>query len=159
MRIYKIAVPLVAGLMLAVPASAQTPLRARAPEAFKYIPGKEVEVNVEMRAAYTGAWLPLVGQLTGVEFDYADGRAQREDVRYNPSTSSAMAQTVGPSCSKRSDAALSGSLFRIRLAASAVDGMPLDAAPFMTKPLIEVLHRVHIRSVEDLANAEDAALG
>ena len=54
------------------------------------LPGKEVEVNVEMRAAYTGAWLPLVGQLTGVEFDYADGRAQREDVRYNPSTSSAM---------------------------------------------------------------------
>jgi transglutaminase superfamily protein/transglutaminase TgpA-like protein len=52
--------------------------------------GEEVEVNVEMRAAYTGAWLPLVGQLTGIDFDYADGRAQREDVRYNPFTGSAM---------------------------------------------------------------------
>ena len=54
------------------------------------LPGEDVEVNVEMRGAYTGAWLPLVGQLTGVEFDFADGRAQREDVRYNPATSSAM---------------------------------------------------------------------
>ena len=39
-----------------------------------------------------------------------------------------------------------------------VNGMPLDAAPFMSKQLIEVLNRVHIRSVEDLADAEDAAL-
>jgi hypothetical protein len=54
------------------------------------LPGDDVEVNVEMRAAYTGAWLPLVGQLTGIEFDFADGRAQREDVRYNPATSSAI---------------------------------------------------------------------
>lgn len=54
------------------------------------LPGEDVEVNVEMRAAYTGAWLPLAGQLTGIEFDYADGRAQREHVRYNPATSSAM---------------------------------------------------------------------
>ncbi|GAB3265111.1 DUF3488 and transglutaminase-like domain-containing protein [Nocardioides dilutus] len=54
------------------------------------LPGEDVEVNVEMRGAYTGAWLPLVGQLTGIEFDFADGRAQREDVRYNPATSSAM---------------------------------------------------------------------
>ena len=53
------------------------------------LPGEDVEVNVEMRGAYTGAWLPLVGQLTGIEFDFADGRAQREDVRYNPATSSA----------------------------------------------------------------------
>ena len=54
------------------------------------LPGEDVEVNVEMRAAYTGAWLPLVGQLTSIAFDFADGRAQREDVRYNPATSSAM---------------------------------------------------------------------
>lgn len=39
-----------------------------------------------------------------------------------------------------------------------INGMPLDAAPFATKELVEVLKRVHIRSVEDLANAEDAAL-
>ena len=54
------------------------------------LPGEDVEVSIEMRGAYTGAWLPLVGQLTGIEFDFADGRAQREDVRYNPATSSAM---------------------------------------------------------------------
>lgn len=53
-------------------------------------PREEVEVNVEVRGAYTGAWLPLVGQLTGIEFDFTDGHAQREDVRYNPATSSAM---------------------------------------------------------------------
>lgn len=52
-------------------------------------PGRDVEVDVEMRAAYTGAWLPLVGQLTGIEFAFTDGRAQRDDVRYNPATSSA----------------------------------------------------------------------
>lgn len=53
-------------------------------------PGDPVEVGVEMRAAYTGAWLPLTGQLTGIEFDFADGRAQREDVRYNPATSTGL---------------------------------------------------------------------
>ena len=52
-------------------------------------PGADVEVNVEMRPAYTGAWLPLVGQLTSIAFDFADGDAQREDVRYDPATSSA----------------------------------------------------------------------
>jgi len=52
--------------------------------------GEPVEVSVEMRAAYTGSWLPLVGQLTGISFDFADGRAQRDDVRYNPATSSAL---------------------------------------------------------------------
>jgi hypothetical protein len=39
-----------------------------------------------------------------------------------------------------------------------VDGIPLDAAPFATRDLVKVLASVHIRSVEDLANAEDAAL-
>lgn len=39
-----------------------------------------------------------------------------------------------------------------------VDGIPLDAAPFMTREMVKVLAGVHIRSVEDLANAEDASL-
>lgn len=39
-----------------------------------------------------------------------------------------------------------------------VNGIPLDAAPFATRQIVEVLARVHIRSVEDLACAEDAAL-
>jgi hypothetical protein len=37
-------------------------------------------------------------------------------------------------------------------------GMPLDAAPFATKEMVRVLAQVEIRSVEDLANAEEAAL-
>lgn len=53
------------------------------------LPGQDVEVNVEVKQSYTGSWLPLVGQLTSVSFDFADGEAQREDVRYNPATSSA----------------------------------------------------------------------
>ena len=55
------------------------------------LPGRDVEVNVEMRPSYTGAWIPLVGQLTSISFDFADGEAQREDVRYDPATSSAFA--------------------------------------------------------------------
>lgn len=39
-----------------------------------------------------------------------------------------------------------------------VIGMPLDAAPFATKEMVRVLAQVEIRSVEDLANAEEAAL-
>ncbi len=54
------------------------------------MPSEDVEVSVEMRPAYTGAWLPLVGQLTSIAFDFADGRAQRDDVRYNPATSTAL---------------------------------------------------------------------
>jgi hypothetical protein len=37
-------------------------------------------------------------------------------------------------------------------------GMPLEAAPFATKEMIRVLAQVEICSVEDLANAEEAAL-
>lgn len=37
-------------------------------------------------------------------------------------------------------------------------GMPLDAAPFATQEMVRVLAQVEIRSVEDLANAEEAAL-
>jgi hypothetical protein len=39
-----------------------------------------------------------------------------------------------------------------------IEGIPLDAAPFATKELVAMLARVHIRSVEHLAGAEDAAL-
>ena len=40
-----------------------------------------------------------------------------------------------------------------------VNGIPLDAAPFMTREMVKVLAQYHIRSIEDLANAEDAGLG
>lgn len=39
-----------------------------------------------------------------------------------------------------------------------ITGTPLDAAPFMTREIVKVLAGVHIRSVEDLANGEDASL-
>lgn len=39
-----------------------------------------------------------------------------------------------------------------------VTGTPLDALPFMTREMVKVLASVHIRSAEDLANGEDAAM-
>lgn len=38
------------------------------------------------------------------------------------------------------------------------EGTPIDAVPFVTREMAAALARVHIRSVEDLAGAEDAAL-
>ncbi|GAA1451837.1 hypothetical protein GCM10009641_86900 [Mycobacterium cookii] len=53
--------------------------------------GRPATVEVRVRRAYEGSsWLPLAGQLTSLEFTYLDGRAQREDVRYNPATLTAM---------------------------------------------------------------------
>jgi hypothetical protein len=45
---------------------------------------------VTLRAGYVSSWLPLAGQLTRLDFTYVDGRAQRDDVRYNPATLSAV---------------------------------------------------------------------
>lgn len=52
--------------------------------------GRPVEVQVEVTADYLSDWLPLPGQLTGVSFVFLDGRAQRDDVRYNPATTTAV---------------------------------------------------------------------
>ena len=49
-------------------------------------PGRPVRVGVEVKPPWTSSWLPLVGQLTGIRFDYLDGRAQVNDVRYNVAT-------------------------------------------------------------------------
>jgi len=43
----KIAVSLCAAALLAGPALAQTPMRARPPESFKYLPAKEVEASTD----------------------------------------------------------------------------------------------------------------
>ncbi|WP_156388628.1 DUF3488 and transglutaminase-like domain-containing protein [Nocardioides sp. Root151] len=51
--------------------------------------GKSVTVNVEVLKPYGSNWLPLAGELTSLSFDYSDGRAQREDVRYNLATDAA----------------------------------------------------------------------
>ena len=50
--------------------------------------GRPVRVSVEV-LAYRSSWLPLAGALRALRFDFLDGRAQVEDVRYNPATSSA----------------------------------------------------------------------
>jgi drug/metabolite transporter superfamily protein YnfA len=52
--------------------------------------GRPARVQVEVTGSYASSWLPLAGQLTGLSFDFRDGRAQRDDVRYNPATATAM---------------------------------------------------------------------
>ncbi|MCW2815337.1 MAG: hypothetical protein JWN84_2792 [Nocardioides sp.] len=53
-------------------------------------PGRAVDVGIQVKDAYLSDWLPLPGQLTGLEFVFLDGRAQRVDVRYNPATTTAV---------------------------------------------------------------------
>jgi hypothetical protein len=53
-------------------------------------PGPEVQVRVRIRPAYVSSWLPTLGDLTGIDLDYRDGRSQLKDVRYNQATSSAL---------------------------------------------------------------------
>ncbi len=53
-------------------------------------PGPEVSIRVRIRPAYTGGWLPTLGDLTSIDLDYRDGRTQLRDVRYNQATSSAL---------------------------------------------------------------------
>lgn len=53
-------------------------------------PGRAVEVDLTVTESYLSDWLPLPGQLTGLDFVYLDGRAQRVDVRYNPATTTAV---------------------------------------------------------------------
>jgi hypothetical protein len=48
--------------------------------------GRESRVSVEVLAGYRSNWLPLAGALRMLRFDFLDGRAQVEDVRYNPAT-------------------------------------------------------------------------
>jgi hypothetical protein len=52
--------------------------------------GRRVRVGVEVANAWSSSWLPLAGELTGVSFDFLDGRAQRDDVRYNVATQTGM---------------------------------------------------------------------
>ncbi len=52
--------------------------------------GPEVAVRVRIRRGYVSDWLPTLGELTGLDLDYTDGRTQLKDVRYNQATSSAV---------------------------------------------------------------------
>ena len=52
--------------------------------------GRPARVTVEVKKAWSSSWLPLAGELTGITFDFLDGRAQRDDVRYNLATQTGM---------------------------------------------------------------------
>lgn len=52
--------------------------------------GPEAEVRVRISPGYVSDWLPLLGDLTGLELDYRDGRTQLDEVRYNQATGSAV---------------------------------------------------------------------
>jgi hypothetical protein len=52
--------------------------------------GPEVAVRVRISPGYVSDWLPLLGDLTGLDLDYRDGRTQLDEVRYNQATGSAV---------------------------------------------------------------------
>ncbi len=52
--------------------------------------GQLIQVHVQMRPGYAADWLPLLGELTSLDLEEFDGRTQLEDVRYNPTTSTAL---------------------------------------------------------------------
>ena len=89
-------------------------------------PGRPVSVGVEVRPPWTSSWLPLAGQLTGITFDFLDGRAQRRDVRYNVATQTGL--VVG-GLEAGDDYHFTATVPDPRLAGSAVaygDGKPLQ---------------------------------
>jgi len=74
----KIAVSLCAAALLAGPALAQTPMRARPPEAFKYIPGKDVEALTNKPGPGVKTAFPVDHEDYDVEY------AQRSDKGNEP---------------------------------------------------------------------------
>lgn len=52
--------------------------------------GQEVALRVRISPGYVSDWLPLLGDLTGLDLDYRDGRTQLDEVRYNQATGSAV---------------------------------------------------------------------
>ena len=78
MTICKIAVLFLAGLVLTAPAFAQTPMRARPPEAFKFIPAKEVEALTDKPGPGVKTSFPVDHEDYDVEY------AQRTDKGNEP---------------------------------------------------------------------------
>jgi len=78
MTIFRLAVSFLAGLVLTVPAFAQTPMRARPPEAFKYIPGKDVEALTDKPGPGVKTSFPVDHEDYDVEY------AQRTDKGNEP---------------------------------------------------------------------------
>lgn len=53
-------------------------------------PGTTEVVRVKFRPGYSSDWLPMLGELTSIDFDFNPGRTDLADVRYNQATSSAL---------------------------------------------------------------------
>jgi hypothetical protein len=53
-------------------------------------PGTTAVVRVRFRPGYSSDWLPMLGELTSLDFDFNPGRTDVDDVRYNQATASAL---------------------------------------------------------------------
>lgn len=53
-------------------------------------PGTTAVVRVKIRPGYSSDWLPMLGELTNLDFDFNPGRTDVGDVRYNQATTSAL---------------------------------------------------------------------
>lgn len=53
-------------------------------------PGATEVVRVKFRPGYSSDWLPMLGELTSIDFDFNPGRTDVDDVRYNQATASAL---------------------------------------------------------------------
>ena len=53
-------------------------------------PGTTAVVRVRFRPGYSSDWLPMLGELTSIDFDFNPGRTDVGDVRYNQATASAL---------------------------------------------------------------------
>ncbi|WP_416958231.1 transglutaminase-like domain-containing protein [Nocardioides sp. T5] len=53
-------------------------------------PGTTAVVRVKFRPGYSSDWLPMLGELTSLDFDFNPGRTDVGDVRYNQATASAL---------------------------------------------------------------------
>ena len=53
-------------------------------------PGTTAVVRVTFRPGYSSDWLPMLGELTSIDFDFNPGRTDVGDVRYNQATASAL---------------------------------------------------------------------
>ena len=53
-------------------------------------PGTTAVVRVKFKPGYSSDWLPMLGELTSIDFDFNPGRTDVGDVRYNQATASAL---------------------------------------------------------------------
>lgn len=53
-------------------------------------PGTTAVVRVKIRPGYSSDWLPMLGELSSLDFDFNPGRTDVDDVRYNQATASAL---------------------------------------------------------------------